>query len=342
MPLEIDERGVSRVLVPRRVERETVPLAAADVALGHQLRPGLREREVDVEEHRAKAHLVLQQPVHRLHLRSRLVAPARPRHRLRDRPALRALAVEVELRAQPVEAIERRRASMWPSSDERTIGATENSRSPASGFGSIDEPRLALRGEHVLAVQVLVHEHLLALGRRELADAAERGVAERWSGTSAVVLEPPSRPPPQAAEAVAAAPEPRQQLDEHAERIGMRREKRARLAALEQERVRSSSRASSRTAPLPSQRSSASASCSASRCGQKTLSTAGVPSARSTRTTWPQRRERTARRRAVPALATVRYKLATFARHAAICARPPVAGRPARAEAGSDVPAYRR
>ena len=43
---------------------------------------------------------------------------------------------------------------------------------------------------------------------------------------------------------------------------------RARLAALEQQRVPPSSRASSRTAPSPSQSSSASASCSDSRCGR--------------------------------------------------------------------------
>src|SRR5690349_18927721 len=50
MPLQVEEGGVARLTVPRLVEREPVPLAAADVAFRHQLRAGPREREVDVEE----------------------------------------------------------------------------------------------------------------------------------------------------------------------------------------------------------------------------------------------------------------------------------------------------
>ena len=56
MPLQVDERGVPRVLVPRGVEREPVPLAGADVALRPELGAGPDEREVDVEQDGAKRH----------------------------------------------------------------------------------------------------------------------------------------------------------------------------------------------------------------------------------------------------------------------------------------------
>ena len=137
MALQVDERRVARRLVARRVEREPVPLAAADVALGHQLRPRLREREVDVEENGAQAHAVLQEPLHGLDVRVDVVAAARPRDRLRDRPARARGRGRARARRTAGRGGRARRACECPSSNERTIGATENSRSPASGFGSM-------------------------------------------------------------------------------------------------------------------------------------------------------------------------------------------------------------
>ena len=61
---------------------------------------------------------------------------SRPRDCLDDRPAAGALAVEPQLSAEPVEPADHLRFEC-PSSPERTIGATANSRSAASGFGSI-------------------------------------------------------------------------------------------------------------------------------------------------------------------------------------------------------------
>ena len=50
VPAQVDERRLTRVAVPRRVERQAVALAGANVALGAELGAGAREREVDVEE----------------------------------------------------------------------------------------------------------------------------------------------------------------------------------------------------------------------------------------------------------------------------------------------------
>jgi hypothetical protein len=93
-----------------------------------------------------------------------------------------------------------------------------------------DEPRLALRGEDVVAVQVLVREHALALRRRKLARQA--GIEPVVDPVLDLVLE--------GVEAVRRhAPQSRQQAGEHVERAPAveRREKRARLAALEQHRA---------------------------------------------------------------------------------------------------------
>ena len=126
---------------------------------------------------------------------------------------------------------------LWPSSGERTIGAAENSRSPASGFGSITSHGSRCAREHVLAVQILVDEHLLALRRRELADVVERERRGARSSSRRGDRRPFLRLRREREEAVAAPPEPRQQLDEHPDRIDRVREERARLAALEQQRA---------------------------------------------------------------------------------------------------------
>ena len=52
MALERPERGTPRVFVAGRVERQAVALAEPLVALRAEVGTGLRDREVDVEDHR--------------------------------------------------------------------------------------------------------------------------------------------------------------------------------------------------------------------------------------------------------------------------------------------------
>src|SRR5258708_28898390 len=102
---------------------------------------------------------------------------ARPRDGLRDRPAARALAVATELRGEAVEAVQHvaLRVPELEAADDRRDGelALADKRLRVDG-----EPRLALRGEHVVAVQVLVQQHLFALRVRERVDRLPRRVAE--------------------------------------------------------------------------------------------------------------------------------------------------------------------
>jgi hypothetical protein len=83
-----------------------------------------------------------------------------------------------------------------------------------------NEPRLTLGGQHVLAVEVLIHENLLAPRRRELADEAERDVAEPVVGRLLHVLGPGLGLSHERQEPVPAPPETRQELDEHPDRVG--------------------------------------------------------------------------------------------------------------------------
>src|SRR3954471_14127416 len=169
-----------------------------------------------------------------------------PGDRLPDRPAARPLAVEAELRDEVVEAGEDVAARMTelPGSHDRCDAelalAHERLR--------VDrQPRLPLRGEHVVAVQVLVEEHLLALRPRQLLQRLERGVEQG-------ALEGPAEALPRLLERVGppgglccqrperragGLPEPRQQLHEDVQRglSAQRRERRPRHAALEQQRV---------------------------------------------------------------------------------------------------------
>ena len=57
VPLERRERGAARLVVARRVELEAVPRAEPPVALGPEVGPRLRDREVDVEDNGAQPHL---------------------------------------------------------------------------------------------------------------------------------------------------------------------------------------------------------------------------------------------------------------------------------------------
>src|SRR5207247_3779151 len=98
-----------------------------------------------------------------------------------------------------------------------------------------DEPRLALRGEDVLPVQVLVEQHLLALCRRQLAQNPDRNVTV--TRVRQLVLDPEGGLVLERVEPVAAPPEPRQQADQNVERVRRLGEERSGLRALEQQRV---------------------------------------------------------------------------------------------------------
>ena len=54
--LEIVDRGAARIFVARGVEDDSEALAETPVSLGAEIRPGLGEREVDVEEDGAQLH----------------------------------------------------------------------------------------------------------------------------------------------------------------------------------------------------------------------------------------------------------------------------------------------
>ena len=100
-----------------------------------------------------------------------------PRNRLTDRPASRALAVEPELARQPIESF-----------DDRTPVVTELGGANDGGNGELaladerfrvdHEPRLPLRGQNVVRMEVLVHEDLLSLRRGQLLEDRDRRVDE--------------------------------------------------------------------------------------------------------------------------------------------------------------------
>src|SRR6185437_2204559 len=129
-------RPLARLAVAGRVELEAEALAQAAVALGPELRPRAGDREVDVEENGAQHHEASssQRAVSTCVCRcspsnaQATVWPiVQPRARSRSRPSSetsRSKRYSTSVRE-------------WPSSLERTIGATPNSRSPTSGFGSI-------------------------------------------------------------------------------------------------------------------------------------------------------------------------------------------------------------
>src|ERR1051325_5588538 len=106
-------------------------------------------------------------------MRTAEVAVARPGDRLRDRPPAGALTVEAELGGQSVEAVQD--VALRVAELEGTDDRGDRELALARERLRVDhEPRLALCGQHVVAVQVLVHEDLLALGRRELLQSLER------------------------------------------------------------------------------------------------------------------------------------------------------------------------
>ena len=111
-----------------------------------------------------------------------------PRNCLTQCPTTGALAVETQLRAQPVQpfddggpavtelngADDRRKAELTLADERLRVD---------------DEPRLALRGEHVVRVEILVDQYLLSLRRRQLLERGHGRIDE-------LLLERPSRPVP--------------------------------------------------------------------------------------------------------------------------------------------------
>src|SRR5206468_1596693 len=97
--------------------------------------------------------------------------------RLPERPAAHPLAVEPEL---PAEAVEAPQQGALPTPE---LGSADDRREPELALPGkrlrIDrEPGLPLGAEDVPGVQVLVHEHELALRRRELTQRVDRGVQQ--------------------------------------------------------------------------------------------------------------------------------------------------------------------
>ena len=173
------------------------------------------------------------------------LAVVRPRERLGDRPAAGPLPVEAELGAQPVEPAEdtASRVAELEGADDRGQGelalADERLR--------VDrEPRLPLRGENVLRVEVLVDEHLLPLRLRKPVERVERRVEEPPLETGLAlpllreIRAPPRRLVGERAERLACVPpESREEPDQDVEGgVGAGLvELRPGLAALEQQRV---------------------------------------------------------------------------------------------------------
>src|SRR6058998_3542550 len=206
------------------------------------------------------------------------VAVDAPRDRLTDRPAPCALTIEPELTGQPIEPLQHGPPAV--AELERTDDRRDRELTLADERLRIDyEPRLAPCGENVVRVEILIQEHLLALGRTKLLEDRDRGLEQAlFEGLPDPLPSGADRARPPGG-LVGKRPE-RRSAGFH--RRGRRSTKTSSALSLSgapgrqrssKSAWRSSSRARSRTAPSPCQTSSASASCSLSRCGHCILST---------------------------------------------------------------------
>ncbi len=86
-------------------------------------------------------------------------------------------AIEAEFRAQPVEPVDHGALAVaeLEGSDDRGDPELALSR---EWLRVDDEPRFALGSKDVLSVQILVDQHLLALGRRQLLERGDGRVDE--------------------------------------------------------------------------------------------------------------------------------------------------------------------
>src|SRR4051812_39978125 len=108
-------------------------------------------------------------------MRGDVLAVERPGHRLTDRPGTRALAVEAELRAEPIQAMQS--VTLGMSELERPNDRCDREFTFSEQRLRVDhEPRLAYGSEDVVAVEILMEEHLLALRLRDRGKRVDRGV----------------------------------------------------------------------------------------------------------------------------------------------------------------------
>ena len=207
--------------VARRVELEPEARAQPLVALGPELRPGPGDREVDVEEDGAQHHAASssQRAVSTCvavelapSAQATVCAIVQPRARSRSRPSS-AVSRSKRWRTSALRVAELARAD--DRRDRELALADER-------LGVDREPGLALRREHVVAVQVLV-ERAPARPACPAARAAPRARRRAAPGRSASparqVLGPPGGLVGERPERLARRlPEARQQLDEDVER----------------------------------------------------------------------------------------------------------------------------
>ena len=100
-----------------------------------------------------------------------------PGNRLTDRPASRALAIEPELARHPIEPPDDRPPAVTE------LGGPDDGRDGELTLANerlrVDhEPRLPLRGEDVVRMEVLVHEDLLTLSGGQLLEDRDRRIDE--------------------------------------------------------------------------------------------------------------------------------------------------------------------
>ena len=126
---------------------------------------------------------------------------AAPGHRVRDGPPAHALAVELEIRAEPVETAAKPRQG--PRTGEHVllpVADHRHGRELALGRDRLRvdrEPRLARAAQDVPGVQVLVREHERPLRRAELAQRVRRlrrGSSGRTGGRCAATASAAPRP----------------------------------------------------------------------------------------------------------------------------------------------------
>lgn len=148
-----------------------------------------------------------------------------PRECVRERPAPRTLAVETELVRQAIQAVADGLCAVAELAPTHECRNTELALA-GKRLRVDDQPRLALGCEHVVGVQVLVHEDLLSLGLRELVDRLEGRIQqvtlERPAGPFPAirhVRSPPRSLVRQRSEGGSdRLPQPRQELDHDVER----------------------------------------------------------------------------------------------------------------------------
>lgn len=167
-----------------------------------------------------------QQPASGLGVHGVEIAVDGPRNRLTDRPASRALAVEPELARQPIESLEDRTPAVTE------LGGPDDGRDGELALADerlrVDhEPRLPLRGENVVRMEVLVHGDLLTLCRGQLLEHRDRHIDECFLERlpCSLPLDADRAQPPRGLvrqrreRRSGRLPQPRQEVDENLQRL---------------------------------------------------------------------------------------------------------------------------